>query len=75
MAVPRQEYLDFVALVNPNGETLRDAIWGHLFPENINTRDPTLYEFKVTVSLNLSDYSLLVLGLSVDPRAIVAIFR
>ena len=47
MAVPRQEYLDFVALVNPEGGTLRDAIWGHLFPENINTRDPVLYEFKV----------------------------
>ena len=49
MDVPRQEYRDFLELINLDGGTLRDAIWGHLFPDNVNTRDPVVYEYKVRI--------------------------
>ena len=47
MAQPRQEYLDFVALINPSNVDMRTALWSHFFPENINTRNPVIFEYKV----------------------------
>lgn len=47
MAHIRQEYRDFVNLVNPGDGTIRDALWDHFFPDGVNTRDPIVYEFKV----------------------------
>ena len=66
MAVPRQEFLDFQQLVNPTGGTLRDAIWDHFFPENVNTRDPVVYEYKVSSSVRFLVLIFEFLGLSTD---------
>ena len=48
MAQPRQDYLDFVALLNPNGVELRTALWSHFFPDGVNTRNPIVFEYKVS---------------------------
>ena len=50
MARPRQEYLDFLNLVNPDGLDLRAAFWSRFFPDNVETRNPVTYEFKVSSS-------------------------
>ena len=48
MARPRQEYLDFTSLINPDGLDIRTALWSHFFPDNVNTRSPVTFEFKVS---------------------------
>ena len=47
MARARPEYDEFVALVNPENLAIRAALFGHFFPEGINTRCPVTFEFKV----------------------------
>ena len=48
MANVRPEYEEFVALVNPENLEIRVALWGHFFPDGVNTRCPVAYEFKVS---------------------------
>ena len=73
MANPRQEYLEFLALVNPAGTDLRTALWGHFFPDNVNTRNPITFEYKVIFCV-LSCNNL-ILDLSTSARFAFAFFR
>ena len=60
MAQPRQEYLDFLALVNPRNLDLRTALWSHFFPDNVDTRNPIIFEFKVRLDHYLEVFVILV---------------
>ena len=59
MARVRPEYDDFVALVNPDNLAIRAALFGHFFPDGVNTRCPVTFEFKVSI---LSDFTPLLTG-------------
>ena len=75
MAQPRQDYLDFLALVNPNNVDLRTALWSHFFPDNTNTRNPVIFEYKVGTNQVLDFYHLyFVLDISIDVGFIIAVF-
>ena len=74
MDAPRQEYQDFLELVNLGDGTLRDAIWGHLFPDDVNTRDPVVYEYKVRIS-SWFTFSMSILGLPIDFGFVTSFLR
>ena len=48
MARPRQVYVDFLAQLNPNNTDLRTAVWDAFFPDGTGTRDPLIFEYKVS---------------------------
>ena len=56
MAAVRPEYEEFVALVNPENQPIRVALWGHFFPDGVNTRCPIAYEFKVSDILVMGSF-------------------